>query len=107
VGWANRIVARRAADRVRRRVRARGREVTGDGVEGADRTAAGSEHSDLREAIERLSVDHREVVSLFYGRSMGVSEIAAVLGVPPGTVKSRLHHARLQLKNHLERNDHE
>jgi RNA polymerase sigma-70 factor (ECF subfamily) len=47
----------------------------------------------IAEALERLSPPHREVlVECFYhGRS--VAETAVVLGVPPGTVKSRTHYA--------------
>ena len=38
----------------------------------------------------------------FYMEEMTVAEIAAVLKLPQGTVKSRLHHARQQLQNELE-----
>ena len=59
------------------------------------------DHSDLAAAISRLSPEHRDVVHLFYGEDLGVDEIASVLAVPAGTVKSRLHHARESLKNYL------
>lgn len=52
-------------------------------------------------ALERLSPEHREVVVLHELDSLSYSEIAAVLGVPPGTVKSRLHHAFLNLRKLL------
>lgn len=53
-------------------------------------------------ALNRLSTAHREVlVECFYaGRS--TSEAAAMLGVPPGTVKSRMHYALRALKLVLE-----
>ena len=56
---------------------------------------------DLAAAIARLPEAERSVVHLYYGEDLGVAEIAAVLGVPPGTVKSRLHHAREALKRFL------
>ncbi len=53
---------------------------------------------DLAAAIARLSPEQRDVVNLFYGEDLRVEEIAAVLEVPIGTVKSRLHHARESIK---------
>lgn len=52
-------------------------------------------------AISKLSREHREVVQLFYGEDLAIDDVASVLGVPAGTVKSRLHHARESLKNYL------
>jgi RNA polymerase sigma-70 factor (ECF subfamily) len=52
-------------------------------------------------AISKLGREQREIVHLFYGEDLGVDDIASVLGVPAGTVKSRLHHARELLKHHL------
>jgi len=41
-------------------------------------------------------------VNLFYGEDLAVAEIAAALGIPAGTVKSRLFNARYAPKRHLE-----
>ena len=59
------------------------------------------DQSDLMTAISRLSQEQREVVHLFYGEELSIDDIASVLSVPPGTVKSRLHYARESLKNYL------
>jgi RNA polymerase sigma-70 factor (ECF subfamily) len=48
--------------------------------------------------LDRLSAPHSEVLTLFFLKDLTVNEIAAVLGIPPGTVKSRLHHAKKALK---------
>ena len=56
----------------------------------------------VRHAVRGLPEKHRVVVLLFYMEEMTVAEIAAVLKLPQGTVKSRLHHARQQLQNELE-----
>jgi RNA polymerase sigma-70 factor (ECF subfamily) len=53
---------------------------------------------DVATAISHLSDAQRDVVHLFYGEGLPVNEIASILGIPPGTVKSRLHHARQTLK---------
>jgi RNA polymerase sigma-70 factor, ECF subfamily len=59
------------------------------------------QQADLSEAIARLSEEQRAVVHLFYGEDLSVHEIASVLAVPAGTIKSRLFHARATLKHHL------
>lgn len=55
----------------------------------------------LYAAIERLQDDYRTVVILHYMEEMRVEEIAASLGVPAGTIKSRLSRARRELKRKL------
>jgi RNA polymerase sigma-70 factor (ECF subfamily) len=57
---------------------------------------------ELERAFERLSAEHRTVVVLHYFRDLSVSEIAAWLGISPGTVKSRLHHARETLRSAID-----
>jgi len=55
----------------------------------------------VQQAIARLPLGHRAVVVLFYLEELSLSEIAEVLEVPEGTVKSRLHYARKSLKEML------
>jgi RNA polymerase sigma-70 factor (ECF subfamily) len=52
-------------------------------------------------AFARLSVDDRAVLVLHHLQERPVGEIAAVLGAPEGTVKSRLHRARAALESAL------
>jgi RNA polymerase sigma-70 factor (ECF subfamily) len=47
----------------------------------------------IAEALGRLSPSHREVLVECFYRGRSVTEAAATLGVPPGTVKSRTHYA--------------
>jgi RNA polymerase sigma-70 factor, ECF subfamily len=56
---------------------------------------------DLRAALQTLSPDHREVVTLREIDGLSYEEIARVLGVPRGTVESRLHRARAELRERL------
>lgn len=58
----------------------------------------------VRAACMNLPMDLRAIVSLYYGEGMSLAVIADDLGVPIGTIKSRLHEARAQLKSLLERN---
>jgi RNA polymerase sigma-70 factor (ECF subfamily) len=56
----------------------------------------------LERGFRRLSMDHRVVVALYYYLDMPADEIARTLGVPAGTVRSRLHHAIRALRAVLE-----
>ena len=51
----------------------------------------------LTEALGRLRHDFREAVVLKYQQGLSVDEIAGILGVPEGTVKTYLHRARKEL----------
>lgn len=101
--WIYGIAHRRCVDSIRRGSRQR-RLVAALGAESIDPArpahgpAHGEESMDIRRGIKALTADHREVVSLFYGEDLDVDEIATVLGIPEGTVKSRLFNARRQLR---------
>ncbi len=56
----------------------------------------------LERGFRRLSIDHRAVVVLHHYLDLPLPEIAEVLGVPAGTVRSRLHHAMRGLRAALE-----
>jgi RNA polymerase sigma-70 factor (ECF subfamily) len=60
------------------------------------------EHELLLDALQRIPVDFQIVVELFYWESFAIGEIAEVLGVAVGTVKSRLHRAKALLRAELE-----
>ena len=54
----------------------------------------GPEHVDLVEALARLDEPHRTTVVLHYLADRSVAEVARELGIPEGTVKTRLHRGR-------------
>ena len=56
----------------------------------------------LQAGLNRLSADHRTVLVLKDIDGLKYEEIAAIVGVPIGTVRSRIHRARLELKEFLE-----
>jgi RNA polymerase sigma-70 factor, ECF subfamily len=56
----------------------------------------------LERGFRRLSIDHRAVVVLHHYLDLPLDEVAGVLGVPVGTVRSRLHHAMRGLRAALE-----
>ncbi len=55
----------------------------------------------LNEAMQKLSNDHRAVVTMFDIQGMPHAEIAKILGTSEGTVRSRLFYAHRQLQNFL------
>lgn len=105
--WAYRIVTRRAADHIRRIQRQRR---TSDAFaaepEPAENTAQAAEiASDTRPlllAMNDLPLAQKTVVTLHYIEEFSIAEIAAVLEVPAGTIKTRLMHARRKLRSALE-----
>jgi RNA polymerase sigma-70 factor (ECF subfamily) len=108
--WAFTIVTRAATDRLRHAppeaadpdalaaATARAAERGADEADGRD-AAVGL----VRAALAGLSREHRTLLSLHHLEGFAIWELAEILGVPAGTVKSRLHAARGALKGHLER----
>lgn len=105
--WAYRIVTRRAADAIRRAQRGRrlNAAYAAEPKPEAESSAGVEAHADgapLRKAMAALPADQRAAIALFYREDFSVAEIAAALGVPAGTVKTRLMHARRKLRASLE-----
>ena len=51
----------------------------------------------VRKAVTTLSPEHREIIDLVYYHEKSVDECAQILGVPSGTVKTRMFYARRKL----------
>jgi RNA polymerase sigma factor (sigma-70 family) len=109
--WLLRIVAHKCADAVRELVRRR-KLVEHAAAEARQPSqwasdAALAEATDdvaaLRRGLGNLSGEQRSILSLFYWDGMTIAEIAHIFSIPPGTVKSRLHAARQELRQILER----
>jgi RNA polymerase sigma-70 factor (ECF subfamily) len=67
----------------------------------AEWAIANAQGAAIAEAFDALAPQQREVLALAFAARMPHGEIAEVLGVPVGTVKSRLHHARAALARSL------
>ena len=68
----------------------------------ADGSSAVVDRDQLERGFRRLSIDHRAVVVLHHYLDMPLDEIADTLGIPIGTVRSRLHHAMRALRAALD-----
>jgi RNA polymerase sigma-70 factor, ECF subfamily len=90
-------------DAAERAAVAQGGEPIGAGhIKGPDRALEGVELDRMvQKAIAELDEDHRLVVVLRDIEELSYEEICAITGLPEGTVKSRLHRARLALKEKL------
>lgn len=60
------------------------------------------ELSNLKACVERLPDKQKQVVNLFYAGETSIEEIARILRIPKGTVKSRLHQAKENLRKEME-----
>jgi RNA polymerase sigma-70 factor (ECF subfamily) len=100
--WFERILVNQCRDQLRRRRRAVPVASPRIGFDGpADPLGTGIDE-DLDAAIARLDVDHRIVVVMRYWQDRTVDDIADRVGIPAGTVKSRLHHGLRMLRASLE-----
>jgi RNA polymerase sigma-70 factor (ECF subfamily) len=58
-------------------------------------------HKMVRDVIKELPMSHQAVVILYYLENLSLEEVAEVVELPVGTVKSRLYHARKRLRDAL------
>jgi RNA polymerase sigma-70 factor, ECF subfamily len=78
-----------------------GRQWAGDD-DPAERAAESERHERLAAAFAALSAEHQAVLALRVVEDLSYDDIARALGVPPGTVMSRLSRARAELRSRLE-----
>lgn len=106
--WAYQIVTNKCADWIRARQRQRAK-TTPLTTEPVDRSPTVDDRRDdiplLRRALRQLPTEKRIILSMFYLDGMSLEEVSQALSLPVGTVKSRLHYARRELKLTLERSD--
>ncbi|HVV61879.1 MAG TPA: sigma-70 family RNA polymerase sigma factor [Pseudolabrys sp.] len=58
----------------------------------------------LRQCLTKLSTEHREIIDLVYYHEKSVEEVAAIVGIPEATVKTRMFYARKKLGEILKEN---
>ena len=99
MAWAYRIVVRSAHAEIARRARwqVRGAANEIEATSGAEMRGV-EDRDELERGFGRIGVDHRTVLVLKHYASLSNAEIATVLGVPEGTVRSRLFHAMQALR---------
>ena len=113
--WAYRITTNHCIDRIRRRKVRREQAVFEDSVgekrdlrtgrSGTSKPETKLEREEISravsDAVDQLGEAHRMVFTLYCYEGLSYGEIAAVMGIPVGTVMSRLFHARKKVKESL------
>lgn len=106
-GWLRRVTVNLSLDRLRRAGRVALEPLASDPAvvnpeRGPEAAALAAEHRrDLEEALAALPTPYRLAVVLRDVEGLSYQEVAAALGVPEGTVKSRLHSGRQLLRRRL------
>jgi len=106
--WAFRIANNKCSDWLRRQRQQHrlNNELTKQTENESDKKQDGDEKAEsLRAAVEKLSPDRRALLTLRYHEGFDIGQIAEILNVPEGTVKSRLHRTLNQLRKIVERYD--
>ena len=102
--WLFRIVSRKAADWIRRcqRQRRLQKRFAAETLATSDDEGQSHRIESLDDALKRLSTPLRHAILLHYVEGFRVEQVGDILGIPCGTVKSRLHNARRQLRALIE-----
>jgi RNA polymerase sigma factor (sigma-70 family) len=104
--WLYSIARKRALSHLRAKYSQQARFASGEDVSNVEDCNSDYTFDDAEQihfGLGRISLHHREVLTLFFLQDLSVEEIAEVVEIPAGTVKSRLYHARRALKDVLER----
>ena len=103
--WLYRLAANRARStyqRLRRESQSSGMALVPDRPDPRRTSVIAGTRLDLLEALDRLRPEFAEAVALRDVLGLSYGEIADLQQVPEGTVKSRIHQARLQVRNRLD-----
>ncbi len=73
-----------------------------DSIPAAEETFTREEAEQVRAALDQLPLEQREVLVLRFVEDMSYEQIAEVIARPVGTVRSRIHYAKLELRKKLE-----
>lgn len=94
-----------AVSRLRLRVLAEGDGATGEVADCGDPVGAFDDAERVHHALDQLPLPQREALTLYFLEDLSIDDIAKVLDVSPGTVKSRLHYAKRAIRKILSDGD--
>jgi RNA polymerase sigma-70 factor, ECF subfamily len=102
--WLHRLLVHACADQARRSRRRL--EMTVDMIDrpdDADEIARVADRDEIERAFLELTIEHRSVLVLTHYVGLPAAEVAEILGIPTGTVYSRLHHGSRAMRASLGR----
>lgn len=105
--WAYAILHRKCADQIGKNQKKRSLYAAATETMEISVAPSGEDKVTIGQAFDRLSDDHRTAALLYFSEGLTLKEIADVTGTPIGTTKSRLFHARQQLKAALNDDSNE
>lgn len=106
--WFHQILVNTCRNRLRHQRQWQTQDLSEDLLAaGGDPIRQADDREQMRSALTRLSPDHRTVLALRYYLDMPIEAVAERLGVPPGTVNSRIHYALKELRTALGEPDAE
>ena len=92
--WAYRITTNKSIDWIRKSNAVK--RISIDDIE--EQQTSRKRDASVKELLEKLDINKKVILSLYYFEQLSVSEISVALKIPKGTVKSRLHSARIEFK---------
>jgi RNA polymerase sigma-70 factor, ECF subfamily len=100
--WFRRCLVRSALDQTRRRPRIRELDLEqAMNLPGVEPSVLADDRFELMAAFDRLAAEDRAILALRFYADLEVPDVAAALGIPLGTAKSRLHRALGRLREEL------
>ncbi len=99
VSWLFRIMTNKCIDRIRKK-KSEVRQLERANTK-SQSSETSNENESLSQAIQRLSDEHKALIMLRFGQGLQIGQIAAILNIAEGTVKSRLHRALARLREIL------
>ena len=92
--WAYRITTNKSADWIKKDKNAK--QISTEEIKNHQHKE--KKDAGVKELLQKLDMKKRAVISLYYFEELSVPDISVALNIPKGTVKSRLHKARKELK---------
>ncbi len=99
VSWLFRVLTNKCIDRIRKKQTEK-RLIKNANLK-SETSKNSNENDYLDQAIQKLSDEQKTLITLRFGQGLQVGQIAAMLSIAEGTVKSRLHRALARLRENL------
>ncbi len=95
--WITRILINESKKILKQKKKVLSIEEYKEAIQSEESSLSKEESMDLKQAIQSLDNKHKHVVLLYYYNDLSIQDIAQILAIPQGTVKTRLNRARKQL----------